>query len=108
MQHCCNVELMPRRGLTSVAHDAIQYQKVWFPGSGGGWRPDPLLPPPASGFDIAPNQAQGVWIEIDIKANAIAGVYNASVEIQCASNACGKLKAVPLQLSVRSHTFGRP
>ena len=73
-----------------------------YQGSGGGWRPDPLLPPPApgTGFDVAPGDAQPVWVELRVLHGAAPGVYNASLVLSCGGGACGALRAVPLRLTV--------
>ena len=72
-----------------------------YQGSGGGWRPDPLLPPPSvGGFDVAPNQAQPIFVEFAVAADAAPGTYDGTVTIQCDAKACDKIKPVPLQLTV--------
>lgn len=77
-----------------------------YQGSGGGWRPDPLLPPPAEGgFDVSPDQAQPIFIEFTIADAAPPGTYAGTVEIQCDAGACGKMKPVPLALTVWNSTM---
>jgi hypothetical protein len=74
-----------------------------YEGSGGGWRPDPLLPPPAPGvgFDVAPDQAQPIWVELRVPRSAPPGVYtNASLVVRCNDGACDGLRPVPLRLTV--------
>jgi len=73
-----------------------------YQGSGGGWRPDPLLPPPADGigFDVAPDQSQPIWIEIHIDAAAAPGEHKAAVVIDCDDRYCKKLPQIPLHLTV--------
>merc|ERR1712151_804294 len=73
-----------------------------YQGSGGGWRPDPLLPLLETdiGFDIAADQAQPIWIELSVSDSAKPGVYNFSIEISCDRSRCDKIKSLPLRLTV--------
>eukprot|EP00928_Gymnodinium_smaydae_P028478 TRINITY_DN21709_c0_g1_i1.p1 TRINITY_DN21709_c0_g1~~TRINITY_DN21709_c0_g1_i1.p1 ORF type:complete len:613 (-),score=49.12 TRINITY_DN21709_c0_g1_i1:124-1962(-) len=73
-----------------------------YPGSGGGWRPDPLLPMPmeGGGFDVAPDQSQSIWFDVRVGSSALPGTYDATVLIECNEKVCEHIPVVPLQVSV--------
>lgn len=104
------------RGLPSAVATASVYQVGFvnalhsprYEGSGGGWRPDALLPPPAPniGFDVAPDQAQPIWIELRVLRTAVPGVYtNMSLVVGCGGSVCDNLQPVPLSLTVWPSTL---
>lgn len=72
-----------------------------YEGSGGGWRPDPLLPAPADGgFGIAADESQPIWLEVVVDPNAKPGTYNASIKVTCDGYDCQQMRELPLTLSV--------
>ncbi len=68
-----------------------------------GWVPDCLIPfsaPAGKGgapFRIEPDMNQGVWIDILIPGNAIAGTYSGNVTITVSDR---KYKKIPLNIKV--------
>lgn len=73
-----------------------------YEGSGGGWRPDPLIP--ASSFDVPSDTSQPIWLSFAVSREAQAGVYNASISISCAEGKCRGLR-VPVKLQVSQVTL---
>ena len=80
-----------------------------YPGSGGGWRPDPLLPLKAEQtFSVPSGVAQAIWISFRVSKDAAPGNYtNASVVLtyEYASSGLSDTKAngiitVPLSIEV--------
>jgi hypothetical protein len=73
-----------------------------------GWVPDCLIPfsaPAGKGgapFRIEPDMNQGVWIDILIPGNAIAGTYSANVIITVSDR---KYKKIPLNIKVYDFTL---
>ena len=73
-----------------------------YPGSGGGWRPDPLFPlKELALFDVPAGTAQGIWISFVISRGAAPGLYNGTITVSCANGKCGKSHLdVPFSLDV--------
>ena len=78
-----------------------------YPGSGGGWRPDPLLPLDKDNtlFDVPPSISQGIWVSFTISYDAKPGVYEGSISISCDDNKCGSVNSkdafvVPISVHV--------
>ena len=86
-----------------------------YAGSGGGWRPDPLLPLGEGNnadklFDIPPSTSQGIWISFTISYNAKPGLYTGNISISCSNNKCGSITnkntfIIPLSLTVWNITL---
>lgn len=84
------------------------------PSMGKGWYPDALVPwavddcadytgydgPP---FDIAPNEVQGVWVDLYIPRSARAGKYTCDITVKSSAGT----KRVNLDLQVRDFTIPR-
>ena len=78
-----------------------------YAGSGGGWRPDPLLPLDIDNtlFDVPPSTSQGIWVSFTISYDAQPGVYEGSISISCDDNKCGSVNSkdsfvVPISVHV--------
>lgn len=57
-----------------------------YAGSGGGWRPDPLLPIKLP-FSIPSSTAQPLYVTLAVDRNAVPGQYNnATVQITCTTS----------------------
>ena len=73
-----------------------------------GWVPDCLIPfaaPPGKGgapFSIEHNMNQGVWVDILIPENAVAGIYEGNVEITASDS---MVKSIPILLQVYNFTL---
>lgn len=77
-----------------------------YEGSGGGWRPDPLLPLKSGDtIDVPPGVTQPLWISFVVRADAEPGLFNGSVTIRCAKKCGDKGIEVPLTLSVWNLTL---
>ena len=50
-------------------------------GSGGGWRPDPLLPPLDGGVQLREDFAESFWVQLSIPRAAAAGKYLGTVSV---------------------------
>lgn len=50
-----------------------------YPGSGGGWRPDPLLVPRNGTVVLESEVTQPLWLSVKIPVDFASGVYNASI-----------------------------
>lgn len=52
-----------------------------YEGSGGGWRPDPLLDPPEVGVAIHEGLSQPFWVGLRIPRDAPPGLYNGQLVV---------------------------
>ena len=53
-----------------------------YPGSGGGWRPDPLLPlRKGEAFSVPANVTQAIWVSLRLGREMRSGLYNGTVTI---------------------------
>lgn len=69
-------------------------------GSGGGWRPDPLLPIDIP-FDVPPDVTQPLWISVTVSRQARAGNHTATIHLSGNySNGHGFTLNVPLTIHV--------
>ena len=79
-----------------------------YPGSGGGWRPDPLLPIGGHSFDVPPNIAQPIYVSLAVNRNATPGDWNGTILLSCTlsddTTPCGK-KTVPVNLHIFNVTL---
>jgi hypothetical protein len=73
-----------------------------------GWVPDCLIPfsaPPGKGgapFSIDPDMNQGVWVDILIPENAVAGLYEGNADISIDGNT---VRRIPVSLEVYDFTL---
>ena len=74
------------------------------PGSGGGWRPDPLLPISENKtFAVPPNVAQSLWISFRLSRGAKPGIHNGTVLLSGSYNGGGDTSfsvKIPVQINV--------
>jgi hypothetical protein len=68
-----------------------------YGGSGGDWRPDPLLPIAPTGFSLPQSVLQGVWVRVHSAAGMAAGNYTMQVSVAAGTQA---LLSVPLAVEV--------
>ena len=57
-----------------------------YEGSGGGWRPDPLLDPPEGGVALNEGMSQPLWIGLNVPLNAPAGLYTGQIDVVVSVN----------------------
>eukprot|EP00041_Stephanoeca_diplocostata_P013732 m.243299 g.243299 ORF g.243299 m.243299 type:complete len:403 (+) comp19445_c0_seq4:87-1295(+) len=77
-----------------------------YAGSGGGWRPDPLMPI-SEKFDIPSEVAQPLWVSVSVGRNTVPGTYSGQVSITCTmsnTKACPAL-VVPVHITVFNVTL---
>jgi hypothetical protein len=68
-----------------------------YGGSGGGWRPDMLMPWPASGLNVLPSTSLTAWITFNVSAGTSAKVYDGAVLGMAGGSPAGSL---PFTLTV--------
>lgn len=61
-------------------------ETIRYEGSGGGWRPDPLLDPPEDGVALMEGMSQPLWIGLNVPRNVPAGLYTGQIEIVVSVN----------------------
>ena len=89
---------------SNVEYNAYQVGYVYtrrsprYQGSGGGWRPDPLLPLSAP-IVVLPGVTQSIWLSFHVLAGASPGNYTGTVTLDCAVK-CGK-KGIVIPFAVR-------
>jgi hypothetical protein len=81
-----------------------------YPGSGGGWRPDPLLPlSNGKSFDIPASTAQPLYVSLAVDRTAIPGQYNdGKIEITCKTSnnkACDPKLSISLSITILNVTL---
>ena len=74
-----------------------------YPGSGGGWRPDPLLPIRNKPFNVPPSITQPLYVSFTIQRNAIPGKYNGTITVQCTLSDATPCPALNVPVSI--HIF---
>ena len=77
-----------------------------YPGSGGGWRPDPLLmPTDNNNITLESNVTQPLWVTIHIPSTSIAGEYTGKIAISIQSNGAAMNTVIPIYLVVWNITL---
>ena len=72
-----------------------------YPGSGGGWRPDPLLSPSNGGVVLESEITQPLWISVKIPNNFPPGTYNSSVTVEMSGKeGAAERITIPVMLTV--------
>ncbi len=77
-----------------------------YEGSGGGWRPDPLMPMDSVlGFDVPAGTSQPLWIDLRPVSSAVGhdlvvGVHNATIAIHVTTVPPTSLQSSTMTLSV--------
>lgn len=77
-------------------------QSPRYGGSGGGWRPDPLLPIATAGFSVPRAVLQSIWIRVSTPVTMPQGNYTAQVTVLAGTT---QLFTVPLFIEVWGHTM---
>lgn len=70
-----------------------------YPGSGGGWRPDPLLPPRNEMVVLESEVTQPLWLSVKIPVDFQSGIYNSSI-IVTISGKTSTTVTIPVTLTV--------
>jgi hypothetical protein len=68
-----------------------------YGGSGGGWRPDALMPWPASGLFLPPQTSLTAWVSFNVSAGAAPGTFNGTVSVFSGGKA---VSALPFSLTI--------
>ena len=102
-------DLTQEFGVGQITKDAIQWWQVGYvnckettryPGSGGGWRPDPLLMPTDNKIILEANVTQPLWLTIHIPSTAIAGQYIGTVMVTTQGNGEETVTVISIYLVV--------
>ena len=102
-------ELTQQFGVGQIDKTSMQWWQVGYvnckettryPGSGGGWRPDPLLTPTDNNITLEANVTQPIWITIHIPTTAIAGDYIGQIAVSIRSNGAVMKTVIPIYLVV--------
>ena len=56
-------------------------ETIAYPGSGGGWRPDPLFEPSSDGLFLESEITQSIWLSFTIPTYTTAGTYRSILSI---------------------------
>eukprot|EP01064_Diplonema_japonicum_P031991 TRINITY_DN5913_c0_g1_i1.p1 TRINITY_DN5913_c0_g1~~TRINITY_DN5913_c0_g1_i1.p1 ORF type:complete len:515 (+),score=62.55 TRINITY_DN5913_c0_g1_i1:207-1751(+) len=75
-----------------------------YPGSGGGWRSDPLLEIPAEGIQITESQPVVLWLSVRITDPAVGGVLTVG-DVQIPISVVPWMAALPSNVEVHQ-SFG--
>ena len=91
----------------NIAFQRVLYVKAdrtpRYPGSGGGWRADPLYPIPANTtFDVPSGVTQSIWVSFTVSEEAIPG-HNVTGEISLSTNKT--VFKIPFNLQVSNVTL---
>ena len=75
---------------------------IRYAGSGGGWRPDPLLSPAENNSILLESGvSQPIWLSVSIPYRVPSDLYSGLLELQLTSSHFGTLsQAVPVELTV--------
>lgn len=88
-------DLTQQFGVGQISSSSLQWWQVGYvnckettryPGSGGGWRPDPLLAPINGEISLEANKSQPLWVTVTIPSSSIAGNYVGSVSVTISTN----------------------
>lgn len=102
-------DLTQQFGVGQINKDMLQWWQVGYvnckettryPGSGGGWRPDPLLMPTDNKIILEANVTQPLWVTIHIPATAIAGEYVGSIVVIIQNDGAAMATTIPIYLVV--------
>lgn len=103
-------DLTQQFGVGQISKDALHWWQVGYvncktttryPGSGGGWRPDPLLMPTVNNnITLEAIVTQPLWLTIHIPPTAIAGEYVGRIAITVQSNGATMFTDIPIYLVV--------
>ena len=102
-------DLTQQFGVGQIPSSSLQWWQVGYvnckettryPGSGGGWRPDPLLVPMNGGVLLEADNSQPLWVTITIPSSSLAGNYVGSVSVTVLSNGAGMSTQIPIYLVV--------
>ena len=107
--HDVSVALTPT-GSTPPPYTAVIFQVGYvnathsprYEGSGGGWRPDPLIAI-ASGvasFDVPADTAQGIWFDLAVSTTAAPGSYAATLVVEARSSSTAYKLSVAVNLTI--------
>ena len=107
-------DLTQQFGLGEINKDTLHWWQVGYvnckettryPGSGGGWRPDPLLMPTDNKITLEANVTQPLWLTIHIPSTSIAGQYTGSVVVTIQGNGAEMYAVIPIYLVVWNITL---
>lgn len=77
-----------------------------YPGSGGGWRPDPLLPPDDDDTVLLESETtQPFWLSVKVPRDMPAGDYSSRVLVTVLETHAGSTIAIPVELTVWNITL---
>ena len=103
-------DLTEQFGVGQINKDALKWWQVGYvnckvttryPGSGGGWRPDPLLTPSINNnITLESNVTQPVWVTIHIPPSTIAGDYVGRITVIIQGSGATMSTTIPVYLVV--------
>ena len=71
-----------------------------YVGSGGGWRPDPLLAPENNSVTLESEVTQPLWLSVKIPSDFPSGVYSSSVVVTVSGKGTSESVSIPVSLTV--------
>ena len=71
-----------------------------YPGSGGGWRPDPLLTPQDGAVLLESEVTQPLWISVKIPSTYPHGVFNSTVTVTIAGEGLSDAETIKIPVSL--------
>ena len=71
-----------------------------YPGSGGGWKPDPLLSPENGAIYLESEITQPLWISVKVPHDIPAGKYSSNVIMTITTTHTGSTVSIPVTLVV--------